>query len=301
MTTPYCSRHAGFSLIELMVAMLVGLFLAGGLIYGYMGATRSYRFNTAMSRIQENGRFAVYLLMHDLREAGYLGCATGTGRINNKTAATDNYFRDFGAGLGGFDNVGGHWPMPLTEALQSEIPVPGSDIITLRRAAGVATQPDSVDAGQSHIVTNCINGTIYEAAASGVQDHLPMEHSRVFALNTTVYFLAESSYTNVPSLWRQQSSHVAAEELVPGVEDMQVLYSEDLDGDKAADVYRSAADVTDMDNVISIRIALLMTSLQEVAERPTPYAFSTFSNAAPDDRYLHREFTVTVNLRNRSS
>lgn len=68
------SREAGLSLIEVMVALAIGVFLLLGILEIF-GATRA-AFATAegMSRVQENGRFAVDHLRRDLRMAGHLGC-----------------------------------------------------------------------------------------------------------------------------------------------------------------------------------------------------------------------------------
>ncbi|MCP4429371.1 MAG: pilus assembly protein PilW, partial [Gammaproteobacteria bacterium] len=70
------SKHQiGISLVEVMVAMVISLFLLGGIIQVYLGNKTSYKFTSSISRIQENGRFALDTLAVDLRMAGFFGCA----------------------------------------------------------------------------------------------------------------------------------------------------------------------------------------------------------------------------------
>lgn len=69
------ARQSGLTLIELMVALLLGAFLTGGLIQIFISSRQSYRLTDNLSRLQENARFALELLSHDIRLAGYIGCS----------------------------------------------------------------------------------------------------------------------------------------------------------------------------------------------------------------------------------
>jgi type IV pilus assembly protein PilW len=64
----------GFSLVEFMVASVIGLFLLAGLIQMFQQNRTSHRMNESLSRLQENGRFATQLFSDTLRMAGYAGC-----------------------------------------------------------------------------------------------------------------------------------------------------------------------------------------------------------------------------------
>ncbi|MGD8936487.1 MAG: prepilin-type N-terminal cleavage/methylation domain-containing protein, partial [Thiogranum sp.] len=76
--TPEVSRHtdrqAGFSLVELMVAMVISLFLLAGVVKIFVGSKQSYRVNDGLSRLQENARFAFDHIAQDLDAGGYMGC-----------------------------------------------------------------------------------------------------------------------------------------------------------------------------------------------------------------------------------
>lgn len=63
-------RQRGLSLLELMVAMLLGLLVAGGIVALFTATNQTNRVQTSLSRIQENGRFTMGRLEADLRMAG---------------------------------------------------------------------------------------------------------------------------------------------------------------------------------------------------------------------------------------
>jgi len=68
------NRISGVSLIELLIAMTLGLILLAGMIAVFSGNKRSSELNTAMANIQENARFALSALGKDIRMAGFQGC-----------------------------------------------------------------------------------------------------------------------------------------------------------------------------------------------------------------------------------
>ena len=88
---------AGLSLIELLIAMVLGLTLAAGVIQIYVGSTTTERDQEARLRMQENGRFALNFLANEMRMAGYLGCfgsmegLTANDNLNQPAKAIEHY------------------------------------------------------------------------------------------------------------------------------------------------------------------------------------------------------------------
>lgn len=64
-------HQPGFTLVEVMVGMVIGLVLIAGLAQLLAGNRQTYRFKTNLSQIQESGGFALELLARNLRMAGY--------------------------------------------------------------------------------------------------------------------------------------------------------------------------------------------------------------------------------------
>jgi hypothetical protein len=65
------SKQLGFSVIELMIATLLGVFVIGGIISVFISSTNNYRLQSALSQVQEKGRFALRKMRIDIQQAGY--------------------------------------------------------------------------------------------------------------------------------------------------------------------------------------------------------------------------------------
>jgi type IV pilus assembly protein PilW len=96
MNARFRSPQAGLSLIELMVALTIGLLIFAGLATLFANASSSQHELRRTSQQIENGRYAMDVLIQDLQLAGYFGeyrasgtpttpnpCSTATGELNN--------------------------------------------------------------------------------------------------------------------------------------------------------------------------------------------------------------------------
>jgi type IV pilus assembly protein PilW len=72
------SKQSGFSLIELMVAMVIGVIILLGLISLFTASSSLNRTQTGLAMLQENGRYAITRLKQDFESAGRKHCATLT-------------------------------------------------------------------------------------------------------------------------------------------------------------------------------------------------------------------------------
>ena len=93
--------QSGISLVEVMVAMVISLFLLGGIVQVYIGNKTSFAFTNALAEVQETGRFALETMTQDLRMSGNWGCISydpdDTDNINNTLSAgnTTGYNSDW--------------------------------------------------------------------------------------------------------------------------------------------------------------------------------------------------------------
>ncbi len=69
------NKQAGYSLIELMLALALGLLVIAGIVNLFVGNNQTYSVLNGQSRLQENARFAFDFISRATRTAGYLGCA----------------------------------------------------------------------------------------------------------------------------------------------------------------------------------------------------------------------------------
>ena len=99
----------GLSLIELMIALLIGSILMIGVVQVFAASRTAYQLSEGMSRVQENGRFALDYLQRDIRMAGHFGCVNDqargqiNGALNSHFAA--NGPMDFGFSVRGYENA----------------------------------------------------------------------------------------------------------------------------------------------------------------------------------------------------
>jgi type IV pilus assembly protein PilW len=77
--------QTGMTLIEIMIALLIGAFLLGGVLQIFISSKQTYRMQENLSRLQENGRFAMEFLSRDIRMAGYWDCMAPS-TANNDSA-----------------------------------------------------------------------------------------------------------------------------------------------------------------------------------------------------------------------
>jgi len=71
-------KCGGFSLVELMISLLMGIVAMAVLLSMYLSTTQSARFKHAILKVQENGRFATDLISRTVRMAGYDDPMTAT-------------------------------------------------------------------------------------------------------------------------------------------------------------------------------------------------------------------------------
>ncbi len=74
-------QQQGFSLIELMLALALGVIVTAGIVTLFVGNNQTYALLNGQSRMQENARFAIDFISRDARTAGYFGCDPEPGKI----------------------------------------------------------------------------------------------------------------------------------------------------------------------------------------------------------------------------
>ena len=123
------TNNSGMTLVELLVAMVVGMILLGGVYVSFVSSTTTNSMNEQLSRMQENGRFATEVLTRSIRMAGFRGCDT-FGPLTNTLKEQGTLPYNHGVAIEGFNNVSAPLPAYLTAASIS--PLLGTDVIIIR-------------------------------------------------------------------------------------------------------------------------------------------------------------------------
>ncbi|MCD9096111.1 PilW family protein [Luteimonas fraxinea] len=158
-------REAGVSLIELMVALLIGSLLLLGVLQIFEASRVSYQLSTGLARNQENARFAMDFLQRELRMAGHLGCVNDQSRFLPENTSgtrlalastftttpagytTASFPLRFDMGIQGFEFVG--------SAGGNQVTLPATPVV----ASGAAAWLPQVDAGLYGNLSNPVAGS----------------------------------------------------------------------------------------------------------------------------------------------
>jgi len=329
-------RQRGVTLIELLVVVVIGLILTAGVTQIFISSNQTYRFQEELSRIQENGRFASDVVARDLRVADYRGCAGNSlapGDITDLTGPPGQAPPGTPASavvdaVRGFTHDGSNWVPGLDAAIQAESPLPDGDIIRLRSlgfGGRADVKPPSEQSSGSNIkvedvggfeqddvvvatdctsavrfkITNNPSGgdTITVAGNPDLYNNLGRPTELLTAGVDRYYFVRDNA-NGEPGLFRLNDGDV--EELATGVERIHIEYGEDTDGDRRIDAYRTADAVTNWDDVLAVRVSLLVRGREDnVVEDPQTLPFPPGTTFTAGDNRLRQVFTKTISLRNR--
>lgn len=338
------SGQQGFSLVELMVAMAISLLLLGGVIAIFVSSRSSYETTDSLSRIQENGRFALDTIIGDIRAAGFGGCARAPKYVGTSLAsATDLKWNFMDAPVRGFQFVSAGSYSPAITSTDIPSAAVSSDVLVIRRpepesqplrlqadmASSTAdftvpnTTSSGLDANDIALAYSCeaqayfqvrtfSGGTITHAVGGGSStapgnasadvNYTFRTNAEIVPMQTIIYYIRASSTgpAGATSLWRRIGANTP-EELVEGVEQMQLRFGVDTNGDEVVDGnYVTANSVADWNDVRSVEVALLVRSINEYGDQDQEaYQLLDVTVAAANDRRMREVFMATASLRNR--
>ncbi|MEW5967276.1 MAG: PilW family protein [Pseudomonadota bacterium] len=313
-------KMAGFGLVEIMVALVIGLILLGGIGVVFLGAKQTFRTQDDFSRIQENVRYALETIGVDVRMAGYSGCVNLSAIDPNNPAApipvgviaNNPPALGLDQALRGY--VGGAWTataaapanwvantgvLQITRAADSGVTLTGN-LVPTNANVQITGNPYNFVAGEALLVSNCETADLFRATSvssgggtvtithSAAQNSTPAPNTvyeyqngaEVFRIANTVYFIGTNPAGN-PALYRTTFGG-ATEELVENVEDMVMRFGVDTNNDFIVDSYVDVAGVTDWRQVLTARISLVFRSSN--------------TNVATQDQNSYVVENTTVNL-----
>jgi len=347
-------REHGMSLVELMIAMAIGIFMCGVVASLYFNMRGSFRYQEDLARLQETGRFALERMGRDVRMAGYNGCGSITDFANVINGGATSPFLNFSSPILGYEGGVSTFPTELTSAgaitgtgapdaivllgvdTSNELVVQGHN----PPSAQIDTSRHSIQAGEILLITDCSHAAVFQmtgptnsnsnatnvvhntgtgspgnctkylgASCPASKSYQFKPGASMLRVYSNAYFIAPSSLGNGRrSLWAMSltgaTSGSTAQEVMEGVQDMQITYGQDTNGDFAADKFVTAdaigTSATEWAKVVSVRLSLLAkSSKNNIASKPQTYIFNGTTTTATD-KSLYKSFTETMTLRNRS-
>ena len=336
------SRQTGLSLVELMVAIAIGLFLLVGLVTVFATSNRSYIELSRSQQQIENGRFAMTILVDDVGLAGFYGqyplAALVPGAMPDpcQTASMANLRTALAFPVQGYDNVVHPVPAPISGCISDANHVEGTDILVVRRADTKTTALASLLANEVYLQSNAAsNDSTNPIVATGtptnftLMDRLGANPAPVRKYHVHIYFVAPCSIPAgggttctgaaddggkpIPTLKRLELSldpndntlKMRLFSLVEGIENLQVDYGIDAEGDGTPDgAYTQApATPTDWSNVVAVRLNVLARNLEASNEADTKvYDMGLFGNEyGPGGNFKRHVYNAAVRVVNPSA
>lgn len=314
-------RHErGVTLIELMVALVIGSFLIIGAVQVYVQSRSAYIVNENLARVQENGEFALDVIEPDIRLASNWGLLSRPDLVEGRATGGNadplgigapvtcgaDFVTDLLRPLRGANNTT-DWPCVGAGNF-----MPDSDSFVVRRAR---TTPAAPTAGTIQVETTRLQGQLYSngIAPGGFVGGGTQTNDLI----VNGYYVSPSSdiFPNVPSLRRRSLVSVGGapviqdQEVVPGIENMQVQFGLDTDGNATVDRYVNpdspiidpADPAFDPEiSVIAVRLWLLVRSVERepgIADT-TDYELADVDLGRFNDNFRRMVKTKTILLRN---
>ncbi len=326
---PAHRTERGVSLIELMVALTIGLIMIAGAATIYSKTRDVYRSMETTARLQETARFAMSVVESDVRMANFWGLisrpdlftnnATSTApftpNVANNCGADSTYVTDTGSYIAGTNNA-----YSLSCAAYGSGAVAGSDVLVSRRASStrIAQTNTAVAKFENYLMVESSRtaaelfkgdsaGTIPSAyAQSDTSGEPPRADTRQLLVNAYYVSKDSSVATGYPSLRRKtliKGPAIQDDEIAPGVEDFQVQLGVDTTGDRNADVFVNPGSVPAGGVVVAVRVWMRIRAQDlDVGWKDTQgYAYADRNQAAFNDQYRRIVYVKTIQLRNTRS
>lgn len=329
------TQSQGFSLVELMIALTLGLLLSAGIISVYLSSKTNFAQDEEVARVQENGRFAINILSKNISMAGFYGGILESDAFDSTPALSSS--------------CGGDWEFDIANPLTFVNDATGAnanaalscitaadvyndvatsvtpDVIGLKRAAGDKTLDDgewNTAKGASSANFNESSNQIYLRVIYQTNDisvikaseaNLASDASADSGVNywkykAVVFFIRNYSNAGdgIPTLCAETLSGVSvtAECLVEGVENLQLEFGIDSNEDGNPDYFTTDPSAAELRPISSARIYVLVRSINPLPagmlEADRLYQMGNAAMAGPfNDNFYRRVFSTTVLLKNR--
>ena len=308
------NQQQGFSLIEMMLAMVIGIIIMGGILSVYTNTRDLQRSSEDQVNLVTDARFALETIGYDLRHAGVFGgtnipslisCRMGdpscpaalplaTGDCHNQ------WFINIDQPIFGGESV---IPAGYTCILNHQA---NTDVLVVRYADSNPVATASLVGGTTYVRSNYLAGQLFIGTAQPV---IPDDTGTLTAnhqLYSRAYYI--SNFTNtpgdgMPSLRRVDminGPQVQDQLILPGATNLQVQYGEDLDGDGSIDQFVNADAVTDFAKVYAARLWVLIKTEREEKGLNTARTYTIAGNVVntPNDGYRRLLISSVVKMRN---
>ncbi len=322
-------RHAGFTLIEMMISLFIGGLILGGVMFTYLGMKTTTKGTMAIGELQESGRLAINIMQRDIEQVGFWGNYYNSSFNTTNTTSLTNITPDCfeGDNNGSFPDLVSNSNFKTiyakTAASATELncinnPVKNTDILQIKFVQGNQLE---VSATANETAENSYYFLAEQELARFVKGKVDAAtlnvNATVWPYSHHVYYIGEQTYTvnnkslTVPALMRKRltSSGMITETIMEGVENVRFVFGLDTNGNSRVDAYRSvnsmqAAEWDNQKGILTVQLFLLVRTLQPEAGikiNDQKYILGEDSGKREltfNDNYRRTVFTTTIRLNN---
>lgn len=314
-------RARGRSLVEIMIALTIGMVILIAISSLFMGNRQSFKANDDKTRLDEEGRLALSLMAFHVRMAGY-----GTMLTSNEKYTADNdpnpanFNKNYPATYTSYSDRRTGSSVNAIRGCAGGFADTAADVTALACAAGTTTDAflvryvvdQNIIASGGAVPTDCLGANVILSPA------IPEEKGRP---GTAPYYLIENRFfvqnnatTGIPELYCRGNGTTPpgtnlvnpAQPIAENVESMKITYGlasvgsatvQNVNRFLTADLMAAG----DWENVISVRICIVVRSANDnVATAKQSYRDCNDNQVVATDRRLRGVFSTTVAIRNRS-
>jgi type IV pilus assembly protein PilW len=312
----------GFSLAEVLIAMLLGLILMFGLTNLFVQNRASFSHDQVMSRMQEDSRVAIAEIARDISMAGHwadllipesiqqdssldIGTDCGPAGVANWMYQIIDAGGNSSA-ITAIDNATAAEANAAFSCIATAEFQAGTDVVSIKGVAGVsAAAPTTNDI---YLRTNGTVGVLFRHPMSATPPVTVPVPNNNWQYAPRIYYIRNFATTagdGIPTLCRKllqlaNPPNVATECIAQGVENLQVEFGLDTSNDGDANVYVSDPTLAQMQTVISARISLLARGTELVVNynNDKTYSISNAPDYSPADQFPRRVFSTSTTIRN---
>jgi len=316
------SKQRGFSMVELLIAMMLSVTLAAGIVNIFVNNRHSFRQDENISRMQDDARHALREIAFDISMAGHYGDLHLPSAVNvdgelsidvdcGPTDEPDWMYRATDPATGdslslvATDNATASTVNAAHSCIAGGELQEGSDVVSIKRVAGAQTATPS--AGNVYLRTNGTVGFLFDGPEPEDAPVVVAAPSADWPFRPSIYFIrafANAPDDGIPTLCRKimdgAGPAMTTECLATGIENLQIEYGIDSSLDGHPNVYVSNPTIAQLQNVVAARI-FLVARTTEIDTRYTndkTYSVSNSPDFAPNDSFHRRVFYANVTIRN---
>jgi len=322
MTPSWQKNQSGFSVVELMIAMLLSMALAAAIIGVFVNNSYSFRQDENVGRMQDDARHALREIAFDIAMAGHyadlhipstvqLDGDISIGTDCGPAGQVNWMYWPVEPGTGeshsvmAIDNATNAVVVAAHSCFQAGELQDGTDVVAIKRVAGA--EAGFLSANGAYLRTNGTVGVLFSGVEPTAPPVVVAPPRADWAYRPSIYYIrqfADVPGDGLPTLCRKAlrgpGPSMITECIATGIENLQIEYGLDTTQDGHPNTYVTNPTLAQMQDVVAARIFLLArtTDIDTRYQNTKTYSISNAPDFVPGDSFHRRVFSTSVSIQN---